>query len=93
MENLPTSHGGWHHRKISLHTQKNNLKVHNAIGPTILRLPSGALVKYYSKVTLKSFIGLILGVSDGAGANGHQYYWVLTSAGIKNCYDGNLTMI
>lgn len=53
----------------------------------------GSLVKYYSKVTLNSFLGLVLGVNEGAGANDHQYYWVLTQAGVKNCYDGNLTRI
>lgn len=53
----------------------------------------GTLVRYYSKVTLKSFLGLVLSVNEGAGANGHQYYWVLTHKGVKNCYDGNLTRI
>lgn len=56
-------------------------------------LQPGALVKYYSNVTLKSFFGLILGVNEGAGANGHQFHWVLTQEGVRNCYDGNLTKI
>ena len=53
----------------------------------------GTLVKYYSKVTLKSFFGMIISINEGAGANDHQYYWVLTQAGVKNCYDGNSTLI
>jgi len=53
----------------------------------------GDLVKYYSKITLKSFLGVILSINEGAGANDHQYYWVLTKNGIKNCYDGNLTLL
>ena len=54
---------------------------------------TGTFVRYYSKITLKSFLGLVLSVNDGAGANGHQYYWVLTHYGVKNCYDENLTRI
>lgn len=53
----------------------------------------GTLVKYYSKVTLRSFLGMVLGINLGAGANGHQYYWVLTHHSVKNCYDGNLTVL
>lgn len=67
--------------------------MYDLAGPTTHRLHPGALAKYYSKVTLRSFIGLILGVAEGVGANGHQYYWVLTPIGVKSCYDGNLTMI
>ena len=53
----------------------------------------GDLVKYHSKITLKTFLGMVLSVNEGAGANDHQYYWVLTQAGVKNCYDGNLTRV
>lgn len=55
--------------------------------------PPGTLVKYYSSVTLRSFLGMILGINRGVGANGHEYYCVLTGYGVKNCYDGNLTRI
>lgn len=56
-------------------------------------MPPGTLVKYYSAITFRTFLGLVLSVNEGVGANGHQYYWVLTNAGVKNCYDGNLTRI
>ena len=59
----------------------------------IIQMAPGTLVKYYSKVTLKSFFGMIISINEGAGANDHQYYWVLTQVGVKNCYDENLTRI